>query len=182
MPPHVLSEEMIGLLPQNLREILESLKHLAPADDRISGTAVKADPAKQVSRPVPIGLYWDRDRKCVRCSKRFIFFAVEQKHWYEVLGFAVESQANHCPSCRKNLQKLARQRRCYENLVHQPKLTPEEIWEFADCVFSLIEEGLFGVGPKVKLRSLLKRIPPELRDDPRHKEALARLQKLKLKL
>lgn len=140
----------------------------------VEGTAILADPARQ-NAMYPATHYLDLDKKCLRCGQRFIFFAREQKFWYEELGFPPRSEPNECADCRKVLRKLHGQRQRYEVLVNQSQLTPEETWEFADCVFSLCDEGIFGDGPLDHVRKFLKRIPLELRETPAHLRVVAKL-------
>jgi tetratricopeptide (TPR) repeat protein len=76
--------------------------------------AVRGEPFKQRSRGVfdiPRYFYVDHERVCVQCREPFVFAAVEQKRWYETLGFDFASVAIRCPSCR-------RQRRLDKALHH----------------------------------------------------------------
>src|SRR5262245_48503174 len=49
-------------------------------------TAIPADLRKQTPATIPCAWYVDLLETCVDCRRPFIFYAVEQRHWYEVLG------------------------------------------------------------------------------------------------
>src|SRR5262245_27545254 len=54
--------------------------------DRIANTAIKADVSLQHITTMPVTHYFDLKRVCQDCRRPFLFFAAEQKHWYEELG------------------------------------------------------------------------------------------------
>lgn len=72
----------------------------------IPHTAVKADVSKQQPALYQVTHYYDLERNCRDCQQPFIFFALEQKHWYEVLQFHLESDCVHCVPCRKTRRLL----------------------------------------------------------------------------
>ncbi|TAN42146.1 MAG: hypothetical protein EPN25_03765 [Nitrospirae bacterium] len=84
---------------------------------RVPGTAIAADTAAQQLATVAVTHYYDVERKCRDCGQMFIFFAVEQKHWYETLRFPLEADCVRCPLCRKKEHFLARRRAEYERLL-----------------------------------------------------------------
>ncbi len=45
--------------------------------------------------------YVDEARTCVQCGEDFVFYAQEQKYWYETLAFHLDSQCIRCLACRK---------------------------------------------------------------------------------
>ena len=60
---------------------------------------------------VPRYFYVDLPRTCVQCAQPFVFRAVEQKLWYEKLGFHFHADATRCLSCRRKRRSgLALQR------------------------------------------------------------------------
>lgn len=67
----------------------------------IPGTAVVADLSKQKPATLPVTHYYDIEKRCVECSRLFLFFAEEQKHWYEELGFTLDADCVRCAPCRK---------------------------------------------------------------------------------
>lgn len=144
----------------------------------VRGTAVAADLSKQTPATVPVTHYYDIDKICRRCGNRFIFFAQEQKHWYEELGFPLEADAVRCAPCRKRLQQIARNRERYEQLFHLPDRSAEETLEMADCCLTLIEEAVFHSRQTQHVRMLLKRVPDERRTDQRYLDLTARLARI----
>jgi hypothetical protein len=128
---------------------------------RIANTAILADLARQTPATVPVTHYFDLERKCRDCGRPFIFFAEEQKHWYEELGFGLDSDCVRCAECRKLQQGIARQREIYETLFHVPNRTEEESIEMADACLSLIESGVFTKKQTQRVRSLLNAVPED---------------------
>lgn len=124
--------------------------------DAIAGTAVKADLEKQSFSPVPVLYYFDLKRECLDCGRPFIFFAEEQKHWYETLGFNLGADCVRCIDCRK--QQHGHERRRYEALFHRDDRSPEEDLEMVECSITLMEAGLFGPQQTERVRSILKRV------------------------
>ena len=47
--------------------------------------------SRQSPAMVPVTHYYDVTRTCRDCDRPFIFFAQEQKHWYEQLGLPLEA-------------------------------------------------------------------------------------------
>lgn len=126
--------------------------------ERIAGTAVEADLDRQVFSPVPVLYYFDLKRECVGCGRRFLFFAEEQKHWYETLGFVLDADCVRCVDCRKRMQGIERQRLRHEELLHRDARTVEENVEWAECLVALIEKGLFHARQTERVRMLLNGI------------------------
>jgi len=139
-------------------------------------TAVAADLARQCPATVSVTHYYDIDKVCRDCGRRFIFFADEQKHWYEELGFPLEADAVRCPPCRKRLQLIARKRKRYEQLFHVPRRTQEEALEMADCCLVLIEEAIFHPRQTERVRMLLNGLPEEMRSEQRFLDLSVRVR------
>ena len=133
----------------------------SPKECRIPNSAIPADTTRQVSRTVPVTHYYDVKRNCRDCRRFFIFFAAEQKYWYETLGFGLESDCVRCVECRKNQQGIASQRARYEELSHVAERTIDETIEMAECCLSLIEASVFGGKSTHRVRTLLNFVPPE---------------------
>ena len=129
---------------------------------RVPNTAIAADLSRQSPATVQVTHYFDAKRQCQDCGKPFLFFADEQRHWYEELGFPLESDCVRCVQCRKRQQGLARTRERYEELFHLPARTSDQQLEFAECCLSLVEAGTFHQRQLAHVRSILKGIPPEL--------------------
>ena len=130
---------------------------------RSPGTAVEADLQRQIPSTVPVLYYYDVDTACRDCGRRFLFFAEEQKYWYEELKFYIFAEPARCPVCRKRLQYLRRMHRRYEELFHVPERSLEETLEMADCCLTLIEEGIFSSRQTERVRMLLNLATEEQR-------------------
>jgi hypothetical protein len=63
-------------------------------------SAIPADTTKQNFTVFPRGYYVDILKSCRDCKHKFIFFALEQKHWYEELGFYIDADCVRCTNCR----------------------------------------------------------------------------------
>jgi hypothetical protein len=128
---------------------------------RIPNTAIVADTSRQTAATVPVTHYFDLERECRDCQRAFIFFAAEQKHWYEELGFGLDSDCVRCVECRKRQQGIARQRELYESLFHVENRTEEHTIQMADACLSLIESGTFTARQTQRVRMLLNSIPAD---------------------
>jgi len=122
---------------------------------RIPHTAVVANLSRQKITAVGVTHYFDLDRVCRACGKRFIFFAEEQKHWYEELGFTLNSDCVRCVPCRKQEQGIARKRQRYEELFHEADRTEAQTLEMAECCVDLMEASIFTMRQTKQARSLL---------------------------
>jgi hypothetical protein len=148
----------------------------SPPECRIPNTAVEADISKQNFTTFPVTHYFDVIRTCRGCRRQFIFFAEEQRHWYEDLGFPIDADCDRCVPCRKKQQGIARKRHRYEELVHVARPTDEERLEMADCCLSMIEASIFSPCQLERVRALLKRVGP--RHEKRREKLLKRVRKL----
>ncbi|MHB8974297.1 MAG: zinc-ribbon domain containing protein [Pirellulaceae bacterium] len=128
---------------------------------RIPDTAIPADLARQTLATVPVTHYFDLERRCRDCDRPFIFFAREQKYWYEELDFGLESDCVRCVECRKRQQGIAREREVYETLFHIPNKTVEQLLQMAAACLSLIESGIFTAKQTERVRMLLKAVPDD---------------------
>jgi Probable zinc-ribbon domain len=131
----------------------------SPQGVRIPNTAIAADLSRQMPATVPVTHYFDAKRRCADCGRPFIFFAAEQKYWYEELGFPLESDCVRCVDCRKQQRGLESKRQRYEELFRVRQRTLEENLEMAECAVSLVEAGVFGRGQIGRVRSTLKKAP-----------------------
>jgi len=128
---------------------------------RIPNTAILADLSQQTPAAVPVTHYYDVKRQCLDCGRSFLFFAEEQKHWYEELGFGLESDCVRCIVCRKKQQGLAHERERYEELFHVSDRTADEYLEMAACCLTLIEAKVFHRRQTERVRMLLNKISSE---------------------
>jgi hypothetical protein len=141
----------------------------SPRECRIPNTAIPADLSRQSPATVPVTHYFDVKRQCRDCGRPFIFFAEEQKYWYEELGFALESDCVRCVVCRKKQQGLARKRERYEELFHVSNRSVEQDLEMIDCYLSLIEAAVFHKRQLQYMRMILKKLPSELNENTKAK-------------
>lgn len=135
----------------------------------IPGTAVAADLDRQTPATIPVTHYLDIERKCAECRRWFIFFAEEQKYWYEELEFPLESDCLHCSECRKVRQELQQQRFRYEELIKQDLRSRDEDFELARARLDLVAAGVFAFRQLDGVRNVLNRYPddsesPDLRE------------------
>jgi len=141
---------------------------------RIPNTAIAADLSRQKPATVAVTHYFDAKRVCADCRKPFIFFAAEQKYWYEELGFPLESDCVRCVPCRKKQQGVESTRQRYEELFHVQDRTPEQDLEMVECSLMLVEAGLFGKRQLERIRGILKKAP----SDPKLQSLRTRLDAL----
>ena len=149
--PHVT-----GLNPQTDLTTGKPFLHWNAAE-RIPNTAIEADLTRQSRATVPVTHYYDVRRKCRDCDRPFIFFAQEQKHWYEELGLPLEADCVRCVPCRKRQHGLSAKRERYEELFHVAARNADESLEMAECCLSLIEAGIFNRRQIEHVRELLNR-------------------------
>jgi hypothetical protein len=124
----------------------------------VPGTAVEADLERQSPSPVPIAYYFDADRLCRDCGRPFLFFAEEQKYWYEELRFPLDSDCVRCFPCRKHQQVIAKTLSRYEQLVTSSNRTIDESAELGESCLTLIEEGIFPRQRLETVRMILNRL------------------------
>jgi len=127
----------------------------------IDGTAIEADVNRQYYTTVPVRYYLDSVWDCVDCGRPFIFFAEEQKYWYETLRFYVWTGCKRCIDCRNRQHGLEGQRRRYEDLFHCERRTINETLEMAECSVALMENGIFHSRQTARVRMLLNSIAKE---------------------
>jgi hypothetical protein len=132
----------------------------SPSDVRIANTAIVANTARQRRKTIAVTHYFDSRRTCVDCRQSFLFFAAEQKYWYEVLGFPLEANCIRCVPCRKRQRALQARRQRYETLIALEGRTPDQDIELVESALALVGAGVFGTRLLERLRSILKRAEP----------------------
>jgi len=132
---------------------------------RIANTAVVADESKLGDISVGVSYYFDVKRNCLDCKKTFIFFAEEQKYWYEELGFNLSANSVRCFSCRKKRKvgsnNLAKLREQYQELYQTKNRTRYETLEMAKYCLTLIELKDFSKRKSEMVRMLLNQLSNE---------------------
>lgn len=123
-----------------LEEILSS--HWQYDKEHIfSETAIPADIEKQNYSIYPRKLYVDIEKKCIQCNRWFIFYAIEQKFWYETLGFYIDADCVKCVECRKKEQEIKHLMHTYENLSKKEKRSDEETSILKNTALELYQLG-----------------------------------------
>lgn len=122
---------------------------------RIPNTAIVADMVKQRPATMPVTHYFDSRRVCRKCGAHFIFFAEEQRYWYEELQFPLEADMVQCSNCRKQERKLREARQEYEQLITRERRGEAETLRVVENGIFLVAEGLFSSRVLPKLRGLL---------------------------
>jgi hypothetical protein len=128
----------------------------SPPGVRVPNTAIAADVSRQAEATLHVTHYFDARRVCRKCERPFLFFAEEQKHWYEDLRFPLEADCLDCPPCRKDQQRLQASRRKYDSLLEKPARTPVDTLELVECGLLLVESAVFSAKLVPRLRGLLK--------------------------
>ena len=184
--PDVYLHPGIGICSDAAKAFISTLRSTLglrqQSSSAIPGTAIVADTSKQISRPVSITHYYDRDCVCRKCGRPFIFFALEQKYWYEELRFPPEANCVCCTDCRMADRNIVRQRKRYENLCHTDNPTTAEMLEMANCCLTLIEEGLFSNRQTEHVRAIINHIPPDQQVSKNFEELVRRLHTIENQL
>lgn len=135
-------------------------------------SAIPADLARQNFSTMARLYYVDLLRRCRDCGRPFIFFAREQQHWYETLGFYVDADCVRCPACRRvEHERSARDRR-FAKALTRAELTDGELATLADDARALWEQGV--LRNEERLRRALNRARRRIPDHAATR-ALARL-------
>jgi Probable zinc-ribbon domain len=141
----------------------------SPKEDRIPNTAIPADLPRQSPATVPVTHYFDVRRQCRDCERPFLFFAEEQKYWYEDLGFPLESDCVRCVDCRRKQHGLERKRERYAELLHASDRTSAQDLELAECCLSLVEGAGFHKRQLQRVRMILKKLRPQMTQSAGHR-------------
>jgi hypothetical protein len=164
-PRYGQGPRIMGLNPETEYDGDVFLHWHSPKECRISNTAIPADFSRQSPATVPVTHYFDVKRQCRDCGRLFIFFAEEQKYWYEELGFALESDCVRCVVCRKKQRGLEHKRERYEELFPVSNRTIEQHLEIIDCCLSLVEASVFHKRQLQHVRMIMKELRSELNEN-----------------
>lgn len=96
--------------------------------------ATPAIPSQQnFANSSPFFAYFDQQKTCQVCGKKFIFSAQEQHFWYEELKFLVVSHPTACPTCRReNREKKKSNMALQEALENLDAQDPESLLAVAE--------------------------------------------------
>ena len=124
-------------------------------------SAIRADVTRQNYTVIPRGYYVDTLKQCRTCGRSFIFFAREQQHWYEALGFYIDADCVHCPECRRSDQQLRRRFRRYSELVARADLHDRDLVTLVGDAVFLWQAGVLRDEQRLRrLRNLARRRIP----------------------
>ncbi len=100
------------------------------------------DPSRQVfGLGGPALVFGPLEKRCRECGVDFVFTADEQRHWYETLGFFLDSTAVRCSSCRTKRRKLEQARRAWELALKAVDSTPKSHLAVVEAGLTLLERG-----------------------------------------
>lgn len=105
-------------------------------------TALIANTTLQNFAVYPRKYYVDILKECRQCHRPFIFFAREQRYWFETLKFYVDADCVHCPKCRRESRVLQRRLRRYSDLFAKKDITRKELMFLVDDARHLLERGV----------------------------------------
>jgi len=124
-------------------------------------TAIPANVQKQNYGTFPCDWYVDVLKTCRDCRRPFIFYALEQQHWYEVLGFKLDANCVRCPECRKTDQTLRRRFQRFSKAVGRADLSDDELATLAEDAVFLWDNGLLSKRDKLnRIRNQARRRIP----------------------
>jgi len=125
----------------------------------IPGTAIVADQSRQHGSAMLNTHYYDIRRKCKECGRPFIFFAEEQRYWYEELQFPVQADCVRCHPCRLQQRTLQSTKTQYDELLEIDAPSVEQFLEITQARLDLIEAGIFHARQLDHVRSFLRKHP-----------------------
>ncbi len=136
-------------------------------------SAMRADISRQKDSVIPLQYYVDRLVTCRECARPFLFFAREQQHWYEELGFTLDADCVRCPECRKARHRIRRRFQRFSDLIGKDDRSDAELSTLVEDAVFLSRAGILRDEQKLRrLKNLaLARIPEE----PATREILGRL-------
>jgi hypothetical protein len=100
-----------------------------------------ATPEAQNYSVFPRQYYVDVLRECRTCARSFIFFAKEQRYWFETLKFFVDADCVHCPACRRESRAVQRRVRRYSDVMKKRNRTPGDLQILVDDATYLFASG-----------------------------------------
>ena len=117
---------------------------------------LRADTAKQNYTVMPRLFYFPSLRTCRHCGRFFIFSAREQRYWYEVLKFYVDSTAVECANCRKQKREAQADLERYTEGLKDKALEDSQLMDLAAIGVHLFATGTLKRDQSV--REILNRI------------------------
>ena len=119
--------------PYNVPESVVRDSFWAYATETIyAKSAIPADTEKQNYSVFPRQYYVDILKSCRDCKHKFIFFALEQKYWYEELGFYIDADCVRCTNCRAEDRETKIRFRRFSETIGIPDPTDEVLETLID--------------------------------------------------
>lgn len=135
-------------------------------------SAILADFSRQNYSTFPRGYYVDMLADCRTCRRPFLFFAREQKYWYEDLHFYIDTDCVHCPLCRAASHEHRDRLRRYGEHIGRDDLDAAQLVTLVGDVVFLWQAGTLHDEQKLRrLRNLAQRRIP-------HDPATASIERL----
>ncbi len=155
-PRYGRGPRITGLDPSDMEYSADVFLHWhSPKGVRIPNTAIAANTDKQAPATIHVTHYFDAKRVCRKCGAHFIFFAEEQRYWYEDLGFPLEADLVDCIDCRRHEHRLRERRQEYEHLLKKEDRDSEETLRMVENGVFLVEEKIFSSKLLPRLRGFL---------------------------
>jgi ssDNA-binding Zn-finger/Zn-ribbon topoisomerase 1 len=108
----------------------------------LAETAVLANVERQRTSWCARPVYVDLLKRCKTCRRPFLFYANEQRFWYETLRFDVNIDCVNCPPCRKVAHRAKACLHRYAKAMSAPRLDAKAMKTFVDDSLYLLEQGL----------------------------------------
>lgn len=105
-------------------------------------SVLPADTSRQNYVAVPRRFYVDVLKECRKCHRRFIFFAREQKFWFEELHFYIDADCIHCPKCRRDEHQMRAAIERYSRNAKRREMNDDELARHVDDLCVLFEAGI----------------------------------------
>jgi hypothetical protein len=146
LAPHPRAHAMARRTPHRAANLsaaeIRATMWQARRDVLIPETAVHANTAFSghscFSRP----LYVDMLKQCRTCQAPFLFYANEQRFWFEVLHLPGDADCVDCAPCRKQKHRVKACQFRYAAAVNAPSLDAKAMKTFVDDTLFLFEHGL----------------------------------------
>ena len=160
-PRYGRSPRFTGLNPDSKTGSTARLHRHSSKNCRIQNTAIVANLSHQNSSLGFVTHYFDTVKCCIDCDRKFIFFADEQRHWYEVLKIFIDAECLRCVECRKLVHGIEQLRQRYDRLLYDENRSESSCLELAECCITLIERSAFGPNAIQVARRSLNQIPAD---------------------
>lgn len=105
-------------------------------------TVLVADTSKQNYAIYPRRYYVDILRNCRECRRPFLFFAQEQRYWFEELQFFVDADCVHCSECRARKHDAKTQLARFSAAMKETNLSRKDLMTLIDDAADLLQAGV----------------------------------------